>query len=299
MGTGSETQSPLHRVLGFFDGPASDLAVRSLRSYYARGNHWTGSAFDQLSADTPSDRYTAEDVLAVSMLSVDVPPRAAIALIEDTTVRDLLARIPPTASLWERPELLDKDRPAWRLWEVLDAYSGIGPTIASKLLAAKRPRLIPIFDQHVQAALHPESSQWAFWQAVARDDDAGRLLAVVREAMETAEIPSRVAPLRAIDVVVWMRQHGWTTHESARCDQGCDFTGFDGALTANPQPAEREEVATAATVKANPKCANCNHPFTFHRNGAAHCQVSLCRCEEFVPPQETSEDVSLPLPGDG
>lgn len=260
--------SPLNRVLLYFEGASEALAVAALRSYYAPNHHWTGSAFDRLTAGTPADVFTADDILAVTMLSVDVPPRAALALLDDRDVRDLLTRIPSAASLWDQPEVLARDGFAWRLWDLVDGLSGVGPTIASKILAAKRPRLIPIYDQHVARALHPASSQWAFWQSVAHDPGAEHLQSLVQGAMKSAGVPHYVCTLRAIDVVVWMREHGWTTHDARECQQGCDFACFDPSAS--------------APVSGNPQCANCNRPLSFHGQSRSRCQVGACGCEQFV-----------------
>lgn len=220
-----EQPSPAERVLGYFTDDGFGLAVKALRSYYGPGYHYTGSAFDQLVSRTSPDMYTSSDMLAVSMLSVTVPPRAALHLLHDAEIEDLLRRIPSDASIWRHPELLDRDRPAWRLWSLVEALNGVGETIASKLLAAKRPELIPIFDKHVNEALSLPTSKWAFWQQVARDDRSRNLLESIEAAKSEAQVPGAVSPLRAIDVVVWMREHGWKTHAD-QCTLGCNFDGF-------------------------------------------------------------------------
>jgi Family of unknown function (DUF6308) len=46
------------------------------------------------------------------------------------------------------PQKLSAESPAGQLWELLrGARDGVGPTRTSKLLAAKRPRLLPIWDK--------------------------------------------------------------------------------------------------------------------------------------------------------
>jgi hypothetical protein len=223
----TKQQTPCERVGAYFGGDELDLAVRALTSYYALDYHYTGSAFDRLVATSPGECFTSIDMLAVSMLSVNVPPRAALWLIDSSEASDLLAQIPNDASAFDNPELLDRDGAAWKLWKLTDDRHGIGATIASKLLATKRPKLIPIYDKHVDEALNFGSSEWAFWQATARDDSAEDLLANVETAKTRAGVPPNVSALRTIDVVVWMRQHGWTTHDAGRCTIGCDFTGFE------------------------------------------------------------------------
>jgi hypothetical protein len=223
---GDTTQTPCERVSAYFGGDEFDLAVRALASYYAPDYHYTGSAFDHLIATSPPGCFTSIDMLAVSMLSVTVPPRAALWLVDSSEASDLLAELPIDASVWDNPELLDRDGAAWKLWKVTDDRYGVGATIASKLLAAKRPKLIPIYDRHVDEALNFGTSEWAFWQMTARGDSVGELLSNVEAAKTRAGVPRSVTALRTIDVVVWMRQHGWTTHDAQKCRVGCNFTGF-------------------------------------------------------------------------
>ncbi len=237
----TETSTPFDRVNSYLTGSAFDLSVRGLRSYYAAdesGPHWTGSQFDRLADATTPNAFTADDMLAVSMLSVNVPPRAALWLIEGKTMKDMLSTIPDGAhvmdhpdktSLWERPELLDRDSPAWRLSVMVEGRRGIGPTIASKIIAAKRPHLLPVYDQHVNTALNFGPSPWGFFQQVAWDERAPELLTKIDQAKASAEVPEYVSALRIIDVVVWIRQHGWTMHEVDSCKFNCDFGSFGAA----------------------------------------------------------------------
>jgi hypothetical protein len=148
-------------------------------------------------------------------------------LIESPDVESLLAAIPTAADLWTDPELLDDDSHANRLWALVRSHDGVGRTITSKLLAAKRPHLIPIYDHHVQVALGFDS-QWPFVQAAARDPEVAHLLGDICNARTAAGVPIEVSVLRIIDVVIWMRQHGWRSHDTTNCD--CDFTGFQLAL---------------------------------------------------------------------
>ena len=115
--------SPFDRVSAFFTGDALDLAVKALRSYYGPDHHYTGSAFDELILSSHPNRYTSDDLVAVSMLSVTVPPRAALTLLGGAATR-LLAAIPTSASLWEQPGLLDRDGVAWQLWTIVSNMTG-------------------------------------------------------------------------------------------------------------------------------------------------------------------------------
>jgi hypothetical protein len=218
---------PCELIAAYFTGIEADRAARALRAYFAPDLHFTGSAFDGLLDHGTPDRFTAIDMLAVTTLSVEVPPRAAIRLIESPDVEPLLAAIPTTADLWSDLELLHDDSHADRLWKLVRSHDGIGRTITSKLLAAKRPHLIPIYDQHVQAALGFDN-QWPFMLAVARSPKVTQLLIDVGNSRTAAGVPAEVSVLRIIDIVIWMRQHGWHSHDTSNC--ACDFTGFQLAL---------------------------------------------------------------------
>lgn len=199
--------TPFDSVFAYFSGDAHGLAVKALGDYYVADEPYTGASFDTLIDAREPDRFTATDIVAVSMLSVNVPPKAALSLLGGEA-DELLSKVPAGESLWSSPELLDRDGDAWKLWTVVAAHHDVGRTIASKLLAAKRPALFPVYDQYVAAALDFGPSEWGFWQEVARHSDAKSLLDAVAEVRNTAGVNPIVSDLRVIDVVVWMRQHG-------------------------------------------------------------------------------------------
>ena len=199
--------TPFDRVLAYFTGDADVLATNALRRYFGPDDPYTGASFDTLSDGEHPDRFTASDIVAVSMLSVTVPAKTTLSLLGGEA-DELLSKIPADASLWTNPELLDRDGAAWQLWTLVAAHHDVGRTIASKLLAAKRPALLPVYDTHVAAALELGASYWGIWQEVARHPEVNVLIDSIEKARSAAGIASIVSDLRIIDVVVWMRQHG-------------------------------------------------------------------------------------------
>ena len=176
------------------------------------GPRFTGAMFETIGAGEASPhRFTASDILAVSMLSVDVPARVSIALLENDAehAADLLAAIPVDIDLADaEPAHIAPGSAAWQLWDLLRSYDEVGPTIASKLMARKRPRLIPIQDSVVTATLsHPRRGD--FWAAM-REALGGTvangmtLSGWLRAAQNEAQIPRHVTQLRVFDVLVWM-----------------------------------------------------------------------------------------------
>ncbi len=201
-----------------FTGQPEDAAA-GLQSYFVRqlrdgsGPLYTGAMFEKIGGDQTgvADRYTPADLIAVSMLSVDVPARVSIALLgpDAQTAASLLASIPPGLDLVDAgPSVISKGSPAWELWDMLMAYGDVGPTTASKLIARKRPRLIPVQDSVVVATLH-HPKRGDFWasmrETLHRDIGEGRTLSTwLRQAHETAEIGPEISELRIFDVLVWL-----------------------------------------------------------------------------------------------
>ncbi len=137
--------------------------MAALRRYFAPlpAGGFTGAYFERLGGgggDRPdvANTFTSDDIVAVSMLSVPVPAAAALQLLEarGPELSDLLAKIPTDVAFAE----LTADE-VGDVWPVRDAYRellavpGIGETTATKLLARKRPHLVPILDAVVTAEL--------------------------------------------------------------------------------------------------------------------------------------------------
>ncbi|MFJ6454953.1 DUF6308 family protein [Paenarthrobacter sp. NPDC091669] len=200
---------------------AAALVNKYYTKLYRHGLPQTGSRFDDW--DGGGDRVgvvnslTANDVLAVSFLSVQVPASAAIGLLEANTreVTGLLEKIPAdldlaSVSLHDYERLLGPNSPASALWQLLRGSEntrwGIGPTTASKIMARKRPRLIPIFDSVVGPLMgHPTAKgQWETWHAALTDDSG--LPARLQAIKKKSGIEQGICDLRTMDVILWM--HG-------------------------------------------------------------------------------------------
>lgn len=186
-------------------------AVSLLRGYFdssTPGSQFTGAFFERLDGggDRPEvrDRITGADVVAVSMLSVDIPSAAARALRENSDeISRLLRDIPGDLDLVDADEaLIGKGSAARALWDLLDSVHGIGWVTTNKLLARKRPRLLPVYDHVVRDVVGRPKHLWlALQTALARDDRAlhQRLLAI----RDDAEVGEDISPLRVFDVVCW------------------------------------------------------------------------------------------------
>ena len=194
----------------------SDLAVALLRDYFAPPDGWgsdfAGAHFDKIGREWSDARYanriTASDIVAVSTLSVDIPREAAVQLLGPATepVGELLAQIPLNLDLWNATDAqIGAHSPAWQLWSLLRPITGPGPTITSKLLARKRPRLIPVFDTIIgqQLGLEHAGGHWSALRELLNQGD-GPLHYQLSALGERAGLNmDRITPLRVLDVAVW------------------------------------------------------------------------------------------------
>ena len=143
------------------------------------------------------------------MLSVQVPAEASVQLLEGYTasrMARLLESIPVEVSLGNpaAASLIDADGPADGVGRSYDGLHGIGWVSAGKLLARKRPHLVPVYDQVVKCALGAPTHWWMQMHEAMGDE---RLRSRIHAVRVEAEVPSHVSDLRVVDVVVWMAHH--------------------------------------------------------------------------------------------
>ncbi|MEU7124279.1 DUF6308 family protein [Streptomyces zaomyceticus] len=192
-------------------------AVVDLRRYFGIGMPpseapFTGSRFEHLAGggDRPgiADRFAAEDLVAVQTLSVTVPASVALDLLEGrlgVQLSGLLHVIPTDIDMVDaEADILAEGSPADQAWHLLCDQYGVDWVIAGKLLARKRPQLLPVYDNVVRCALgRPRPSFWLALHAALRADDR----ALHRQSLELRQIagvPETVSALRVCDVAVWM-----------------------------------------------------------------------------------------------
>jgi hypothetical protein len=200
-----------------------DFATCLVRRYLARDRAtgralYSGSYFERLGGG--GDRaevayqFTADDLIAVTMLSVRIERFHALHVL-DYRAREfsrLLTLIPIGIALHdpEAEALIASDGPATELWEAIrdikptSARDRIGPIRAGKLLARKRPDLVPVYDDHVKQVLgrrHTDRSWWRDLRSQFIDDRdlVGRLQAVRAQAGA-----NHMSLLRVFDVMCWM-----------------------------------------------------------------------------------------------
>jgi hypothetical protein len=197
-------------------------AVRMMERYFAvdpRTGRVRDSAayFERLGGggDRPETAHqiTAEDLLAVNMLGTPVDGYYALQILEDQAgdISALLAQIPPDVKLTDdgAADLIAEGGPAWQLWEPLRAIKRpangrLGRVAASKLLARKRPHLIPVYDSHVKGTIGRRPNDQTYWtdlrSLLTTDDAPVRELETIRTRAEVGHL----SLLRTLDVLFWM-----------------------------------------------------------------------------------------------
>jgi hypothetical protein len=147
--------------------------------------------------------------VAVSTLSVNIPAEAAIRLLESDAARiaALLKRIPAECDIVDvDPETLSSESAAARLWDQLrGGKDGLGRTTTSKLMAVKRPRLIPIWDSFVEHATGLGTlDYWRRFQRVLTADDSAIWNWLSELRSQAPSVPACASTLRILDVLLWM-----------------------------------------------------------------------------------------------
>jgi hypothetical protein len=186
----SDNRTQVRRNLArYFDGKAGDT--------------FTGRWFEEFAKLGGPNRFEPSDVLAVEALSVKVPPESAAKLLMTDADRfnHLLQRIPPDADLWTLDSsVIDSGSAASDLHAALDDLPDIGWVTAGKLMAAKRPRLIPVYDNKVKGVLKPPTGRfWVTMYDHLSDESRRQKIAKV-----CSTAPAEVSLLRRIDVALWM-----------------------------------------------------------------------------------------------
>jgi hypothetical protein len=197
-----------HALLTNDDAKALELLKTYYGPVFGAEKYYTGAVFDTWDSSgtraRDTDRFTADDLVAVTFLSVRVGPVAAHSLLVSRAdeLAELLRETGPDRDFADEAAPLTEASPQWRLHSALRRETGIGPTIASKLMARKRPRLVPIYDSVVGAVTGTTRLQWEPLRQALRTD--GRALHHrLIELRRAAGLPEAVSALRVLDVIAW------------------------------------------------------------------------------------------------
>ena len=190
-----------------------DQAEPHLRTYFDSGT-FTGGRFERFAGG--GDRHEvanvidSDDVVAVALLGVRIPGHPALSILEDrrAEISALLGDIPVGLDLWDaEEEAIMSGSAADRLWQLLVGLPGINWVTAGKLLARKRPQLIPVYDSVVKAALNrPGSDEW--WLPLRAALIADPSVVARLEGLRTALGLDGISLIRILDVAIWMQEYG-------------------------------------------------------------------------------------------
>lgn len=199
------------RLASVLSDPRTASNVRAYFGDGAPGSTYSGRLFERFGGggdrDGHADRIAADDLVAVESLSVQVPPETAYALLHGPAgdeVETLLRQVPRDIDLGspDAREHVADGSPADRAWRLLDEQPGVGWVTAGKLLARKRPKLLPVYDDVVRCVLGAPSGAWLALDTALADSETNQLVEQLRPAA-----PDHVSALRVVDVALWMRHH--------------------------------------------------------------------------------------------
>lgn len=202
MTIGMAPGTPHGRIRACLDGHAPALVA----AYFEPDCGFAADTFDTV-GENPPDKFAVGDLLALNLLDERLGPRAVRALLSSEGNREIgLIGIDPDARLGDEGdgEVLAE---AHEVWNRLCRLDGVGPVKAGKLLARKRPRLVPIVDSVVIRVVGAGRGRyWSVFGEFMGDEANRNLLRTMRpeSAVESASL------LRVLDVAIWTRGSGST-----------------------------------------------------------------------------------------
>ena len=169
----------------------------------------SGTFFEVYSDLANPNIFDANDIAAVSCLSIEFRGGHVVSSLKhlEEDFKKLIADIPSRdEKIWDADkEVFAKDKPLWKLYDELSNLRGISTVTASKLLASKRPHLIPIQDKHVSALFGIDIEKtkgdpwWDPWWETMQSKEVRKWLSDIQKE---AKVPGK-SLLRIADVILW------------------------------------------------------------------------------------------------
>ena len=162
---------------------------------------FTGGRFELLfgggDREETANMIAADDLVAVQLLSVSVPGVAALNLLEGQLGKEVamqLRHIPTDVDLGtpEAAAQFVDGSAAQEAYALLKSPYKIGWVTATKLLARKRPRLVPVYDRVVRCAVGTPAGPWLWFQERFAEN-GGELAAALRELRADAGVSEGVS----------------------------------------------------------------------------------------------------------
>ena len=206
-----------------------DHAVKLLTAYLAP-SMFTGSLWDPAAERRNRDPdwfvIDVEDLYLPTLLSAPVRRSAGQAIIEISgDISKQLHKIKPEITLWD-PEVKEVEKSlaaAEQLFSELEGILHVGRATASKLAAAKRPQLLPIWDRQVARALGATRMPWRQYWTAWRETITPKVAELCLIASEAGH--PKLSPLRTLDIIIWMDVGGWKylpTNDWAELRRACE-----------------------------------------------------------------------------
>jgi len=192
-------------------------AVAKLKEYF-HGGKFAGAAFNKFceaeNAESPN-RLTASDVLALSLLSDPVATNAVMKLVNQDVWEKYLLELGADREFVSVPsaQIMNGTWLGYKIETLLREIPGVGETTATKLLARKRPNLVPIVDSKVRLAVGNPRSYWrGLYQWLTMNNGANVELL---ERMRADANLQNESVIRIFDVLAWLVGSGKFSINSA------------------------------------------------------------------------------------
>jgi hypothetical protein len=184
-------------------------ATINLATYFSPTSQggYTGRWFEHFSALSDPHRLDANDIAACSALSVPLSGKVVNSLMDvNDRFSELMQNAPGRAQALADvdPSVISDGSPLSDAYVLLRNIEGVGYVIASKLMASKRPHLVPIRDSVVESVLGAGDQWWAPWKALVSDPELLRLV----DDVTPEPLAESVSVLRRLDVILWMAGTG-------------------------------------------------------------------------------------------
>ena len=190
----------------YFTGPAPVEALQRYTAIEAGRPAFTGALFNTWAGGglAQPDTVTSDDLIAVQYLSMRPFSGTIWHLLSGRRglLEAALAAVPRTVSLWDPPDVvLPALQAATRAWQVVKEIPGADWVTAGKVMARKRPALVPVYDRFVRSAI----GGGQFWEPLHEWLRVESNVALLEEIRGRAGISAEQVPLlRVFDIVLWM-----------------------------------------------------------------------------------------------
>lgn len=204
--------------------PGNEAWAGALLKYYyfceARPRHplFSGCQWDAWDPSgtraSSQNTFTSDDLTSLSLLGVNLPGDAAVQILVKQKDRfdQLLSAIGDDLDLVDVDDVSESGKkygPVWALWHELRKLHNVGATKTAKLIARKRPRLVPVYDSVLRETVFPSGKQWQPLHAALRQETPHRRLHDrLEDLRQDAGLGSEVSPLRVFDVLAWLEGSG-------------------------------------------------------------------------------------------